>query len=274
MKHSTLFIDESGKSSLSKIVGEPFILTGVILDNEDISTVQGFFNYIKRKSNLDPATPFHSYDIFEDTSNKITDQQAKILSKTLSEFISLIPINIYILQINKSEFRKALGIRTDADFKKSPKTREMKEFPYKIMSAMLFKWFARYLQKNKAVGQIIVDSRRGMDDKLIKNLDACKDQSAGLLGVINSKLVAERLTAICFAQKTFLSGGLEITDLISYTSFFHAKRKMASMRTVNLHLTWVEIKNKLKGKKIDNIRKTRIRNFFKVGEDGIHEYLK
>jgi len=36
MRHSTLFIDESGKSSLADLKYNQFILTGVILDDEDV----------------------------------------------------------------------------------------------------------------------------------------------------------------------------------------------------------------------------------------------
>ena len=34
MKHSTLFLDESGKSSLAEKQNEPFVLTGVILEKK------------------------------------------------------------------------------------------------------------------------------------------------------------------------------------------------------------------------------------------------
>ena len=41
---ATLFIDESGRSSLAEIESEPFVLTGVILENREIQTVEGFFS--------------------------------------------------------------------------------------------------------------------------------------------------------------------------------------------------------------------------------------
>jgi hypothetical protein len=82
MNHSTLFIDESGKSSLAVKMDEPFILTGVILDDSKIATIEGFFRYIKRKLGVPIDKPFHSYDLFESEISKITTSKAK---KTCSQ---------------------------------------------------------------------------------------------------------------------------------------------------------------------------------------------
>jgi hypothetical protein len=60
---STLYIDESGKSSLIDNAEEPFILTGVLLDQEEKSPIEGFFNYIKRKYKINPNIPFHRRDL-------------------------------------------------------------------------------------------------------------------------------------------------------------------------------------------------------------------
>lgn len=222
MNHSTLFLDESGKSSLAEKTTEPFILTGVILDDEDIKTVEGFFNYIKRKCKINTSMPFHSYDIFENPQRKISTVKAKLLLQTIADFISLIPIRINVIGIEKRIFREALGVKSDSDFRGSSDRKEMKEFPYRIMSANIFVWFAHYLKTSDRRGQIIVDARRGGDYQLIKSLNLCKDPNAPIEKGV-SKLIKERCSAICFAEKNFLSGGLEITDLISYTCFFSCK---------------------------------------------------
>src|SRR5947209_3774202 len=117
---STLYIDESGKSSLVEITEEPFILTGVILDQEEKSPVEGFFNYIKRKYSINPNIPFHSYDIFENPEKRtLSDNDAASLLASLADFISLIPIKIYIAAINKKQFKSALGIASVDELKGS-----------------------------------------------------------------------------------------------------------------------------------------------------------
>lgn len=272
---STLYIDESGKSSLIDNAEEPFILTGVLLDQEEKSPIEGFFNYIKRKYKINPNIPFHSYDIFENPlSRTLTDAEAGSLLESLADFISLIPIKIHIAAVNKKQFKSALGIRSDDDFKGSKKRKEMPEFPYRICACILFKWFAMSLKKNKSIGEIIVDARRGGDYQLIKTLYASKQPNNGYMDAESAKLIADKCTAICFAEKRFLSGELELTDLISYTAFFHARRKMSSMSKIKLDIVWAEIKKKLYRRDLDRISEDRVRAFFKVEKGKVHKYLK
>ncbi len=273
MNHSTLFLDESGKSSLAEKQNEPFVLTGVILDENEITPVEGFFNYIKRKYSIETSRPFHSYDIFENPTSKLSTIKSKSLIETLSDFISIIPIKIYIISIDKSLFKLALGVKNNNDFKGSTERKEMRDYPYRIMSSFIFKWFANYLKKTENIGQIIVDSRRGGDYQLLKSLNLAKDLK-GPLPKQTAKLIRDRCTAICFAEKNFLSGGLEITDLISYTSFFHARSAMSTMHGIKLNLCWAQIKKRLPAKALDELDEAQIKRFFKVGQDGVHKYLK
>lgn len=272
---STLYIDESGKSSLVEKADEPFILTGVILDEEEKSPVEGFFNYIKRKYNINPNIPFHSYDIFENPKTRVlTDAQAASLLTSLADFISLIPIKIHIPVVNKKQFKSVLGVTSNDDFKGSKRRKEMPEFPYRVCACILFKWFAKSLKSNKSIGEIIVDARRGGDYQLIKTLYASKQLNNGYLDPVSAKLIEDKCAAICFAEKQFLSGGLELADLISYTAFFHARRQMSSMSKIKLDLVWTEIKKKSYRKNLNKVSEKRIRDFFKIKKDGVHKYLK
>src|SRR3989344_694234 len=158
MKHSTLFLDESGKSSLAEKQNEPFVLTGVILDENEIIPVEGFFNYIKRKYEIDTVKPFHSYDIFENPGSKLLRVKARSLMETLTDFIALIPIKVYIVSVDKASFKQALGVKSNDDFKGSTERKEMKDYPYRIMSSVIFKWFAAYLRNADSIVQIVVDS--------------------------------------------------------------------------------------------------------------------
>lgn len=274
MIHATLFVDESGKSSLAERTNDPFLLTGVILNDNEIKSVEGFFNYIKRKYDIDTTKPFHSYHIFEHPTYRLSDAKATSLVSTLAEFISLIPIKITILLVNKDLFRSTLGISSPADFKGSSERKELREFPYRIMAATLFHKFAQFLKKNNAIGQIIADSRKGGDYQLIKTLDLCKDYNNGPLPSEDALLIQNKCTAICFAEKFYLSGGLEITDLISYVSFFHARRKMNSMDHIKLNRLWLEIRKKLDSNNLIQIEDQDIRTFFSIKKGEVHKYLR
>lgn len=70
-----LFLDESGKYSLAS--DEPFILTGVVLPQRHKTTVEGYFNYIKRKYKIPTDRPYHIYEIFESPATKLTDSTLK-----------------------------------------------------------------------------------------------------------------------------------------------------------------------------------------------------
>ncbi len=226
MNHlATLFIDESGKSSLAKKTNEPFLLTGIIIDDSEKTIIEGFFGYIKLKYGIKQDSPFHSYDIFENTTTKLADKDLISLSSHLAEFLSLIPIRAHILLVNKDEFNKALGIKNGDDFKFSAERKEMTEFPYRIMATKL------YLEKHDQIGQVIADSRRGADYQLIKTLSVVKEGGANIDENIQ-KAIKERLNALTFAEKGYLSGGIEITDLISYTSFIRARRMMSAKYSI------------------------------------------
>ncbi len=252
-------------------------MTGVILENTDTDTVAGFFNYIKLKYGLNPLKPFHSYHIFEDDSPKNTvkiqdTKTAKQLMAHLGDFISVIPIKICIVSVDKSEFRVALGVTSIKDFSGTAERKRMREFPYEVMSAKLFTWFAQHLDDD-AVGGIFVDARRGGEKELIIALNSFRDPK-GPLDNATSKLIDEKCTALCFAEKNFLSGGIEIADFISWTAFFHARRTMNTMDHLKLSTTWKKIKSKLDGQSIMKIGKSEVRKFYKISRNGVHKYLK
>ncbi|MBU1200746.1 DUF3800 domain-containing protein [Patescibacteria group bacterium] len=270
MNLATLFIDESGKSSLVEKASEPFILTGIILDEDDKQIVEGFFGYIKLKYDIDPTTPFHSYDIFENDKTKLPNSELISLSIKLAEFISLIPAKMYVIVIDKKEFKNALGIKSDEDFKGSSKKKELKQFPYRIMATYLFGVFGKYLEKNNKIGQAIADSRRGADYELIRTLSIVKQGHAAVKKDVQDS-IKSRLNALCFAEKGFLSGGVEITDLISYISFIRARKLLTKFSDTGVDKIWPQIKSRAKFVKLNE---NQIRKFFGIKKGEVHKYLK
>jgi hypothetical protein len=267
---STLYIDESGKSSLAESTNDPFVLTGVIVDDSELSCIEGFFSYIKRKYKIDTNEPFHSYHIYEDPTSKLTDNQLKKLSEGLAEFLSLIPIEIRTIITDKAEFNKALGVKNIDEFKGCKERREMRGFPYRVMASDLFAWFASYLQHNDLNGQILADSRRGADHQLLKTLDLCKEGHVPYKLNSITTAIKERISAICFAEKNFLSGGLEITDLASYITFFHTRRLIQQNKNKGLDILWKSLRKKMK--KI-TVEKKAVKRYFDIKKGEVHKYL-
>lgn len=272
MNHkSTLYIDESGKSSLAEEENNPFIITGVVLDDIEINSVEGFFTYIKRKFNINPDLPFHSYHIYEHPTSKLSDNELLSLSRVLADFVSLIPIKVRILEIDKNEFKQALGVRSNEDFKGSSQRKEIPNFPYRVMATDLFAWFGKYLHKKNMQGQIIADSRRGADHHLLNTLNMCKNGNVPFTTNELTQYINEKVNAICFSEKNFLSGGLEITDLISYVSYFRVRRLLSQNENIGIDLIWKEISQKTNILKVD---KAAIKRFFGIKKNEVHKYLK
>jgi hypothetical protein len=271
MQKSTLFIDESGKSSLLSNEKKPFILTGVILENREIITIEEFFTYIKRKYSIDETKPFHSYHIFEKEETKLSNSQLLELSKTLAEFLSLIPIQLTVLEIDKRVFKKAIGLESKEQCKGSKKRKEVPELPYKLLASNLFKWFAEMLKVQKQIGLVIADSRRGGDHQLLKTLNICKEGNMPTIKGEISKIIKERVTAICFADKNFLSGGLEITDLISYITFFRVRGLLSRNKDRGIPLIWEQVRDR---EGLKEIKEKEIKKFFAIKKDEVYKDLK
>lgn len=268
----SLYLDESGKSSLLE-VKDPFIITGTIIHDDEIKAIEGFFTYIKRKFKIDENQPFHSYHTFEEPNTKLSDSTLQELAASLSEFISLIPIKTRILSVDKNKFRDVLGVKTDEDFKGDKTRKEMRDYPYRVMAADLFSWFAKELSTSNSIGQVVADSRRGGDHQLLKTLNFCKEGHVPYKDAKSSKDINDRITAICFAEKNFLAGGLEITDLISYVTYFKVRRLISANSHIGIDKLWESVRQ-LKDFSMVEIQEDGIRRFFSLKENEVHKYLR
>lgn len=271
MQKSTLFIDESGKSSLLSNEDEPFIITGVILDDQEIITIEGFFTYIKRKYDIDDSKPFHSYHIFENEETKLPDSQLLELSKTLAEFLSLIPIQISVLEIDKKIFKKAIGLQDENQCEGSKERKAVSKLPYQLTVIQLFEWFAQALESKERVGQVIVDSSRKYNTSILKTWNLCLEGHLPTIKGRPSEIIKDHVTALCFAEKKFLSGGLEITDLISYVTFFRVRELLTKNKDIGIPNIWEPIRDR------NVLRKTEereIKEFFGIKEGEVYKDLK
>ena len=264
---ATLLIDESGKASLAEKADEPFSIAGVVVMNNEVGTVEGFFRYIKGKYGLPLDKSFHSYDIYENPQTRLRDEELLDLSTSLAEFISFIPVEITICYTNKVNFKAALGVTSNEDFKGDSKRKEMKDYPYRVLASKLFTLFATQLDNDDCLGQVLADSRQGGDHQLLKTLHLWKGKNIKA----DKEYLKVRIVAINFAEKGFVSGGLEITDLISYISFFKIRRRLSAVNDLGIPKIWKVIRDKCK---LIEIKEEDVRKFFAIKKGGVHKYLK
>ena len=76
---------------------------------------------------------------------------------------------------------------------------------------------------------------------------------------------------MCFAEKNFLSGGLEITDLISYITFFRVRELLSKNEDIGIPLIWNEIRRK---EALRTIEDSEIKEFFEIRENEVYKDLK
>jgi phosphoribosyl-AMP cyclohydrolase len=236
MKRNTLYVDESGIANLLDNTYNHFLLTGVIVSGDEVDNLDGYFNIIKRKYSLKTEVPFHSFDLFENKSSDfyLTEAKAFEFNKSIAEFIKLMPIQVKVIHSKKLEFRQLEGLKLESDFKGSKENKRKKEFLYMISATKLFYWFASYLEQTNSQGTIIVDSRKGMDQYLLAAYNNSKEQQQRKTAQEKTlaSIATRRINSITFSEKTTLTGGLEIVDLISY-SFFQSIDKIKRIKSYN-----------------------------------------
>lgn len=258
MKRYIMYLDESGVGSLNDYQDKAFILSALIIqENEDIQ-FSSYFNYTKKKYKISDNRPFHSYELFEDKKSKhyLTTKKAKSFIKSLSEFINISPFKVIVTAIDKEELRRFLGIPKKFKFKPKEDNFAFRDLPYEVLGRYLFFWFANFLKKkgNDSIGHIVAESRESGDQALLRTfLDSQQENKFKK----DARLFRSFVCSIGFEKKLGLSGGLEMIDLISYFSNQFLRRELIkSFGKKGGRLLWKNLKQKLEKQKIQRIRKS------------------
>jgi hypothetical protein len=243
----TLFIDESGKPDLDDLSYKHFLLSGVVIPKVELANIEGYLTFIKRKYQL-PDKPLHAYDIFENPHSKthLSASKCKEFVNSMCEFISLVPIDVLLCTTNKNRFIKKHGIKAP-DLRGSREKKAKRYLLYSLATIALLSKFVKILDKKGSNGEIYVDSRKYLDEQVLKAfLDIKEPTWKGNLKNPTAK-AAEKLTTITFANKSALSGGLELVDFISYTMFAKINRRLTEFKFVNLSKAAKVVDKKLSG---------------------------
>lgn len=255
-----LFLDESGKPDLDDHTYRHFLLTGVLIPESEQEIVSGYFSYIKRKYSLPLNKPFHTYELLENPKTKLGNEDVKNFVMSMSEFLKTCPIQVFFIHTDKYKFQKKF--KKELEITKNTIRNNNKGTIYFLSSYKQFQLFTNYLKKRNATGNIYADSRYNQDrdilDAYLKIRDRqLKGGKINLYGERSQKL----LTSLTFANKFSLTGGLELTDFISFTTFAKIQRKLTQFNDLKLYKSWEAINSKLVGGKMYYINPALIRQF-------------
>lgn len=241
----TNFIDESGIADLTDRKYKNFILTSAVVDNAELETVYGYFSLIKRKYGLPEEIPFHSYDLLENPTSKLSTKQAKLFIKSMCEFIELVPMTISAFHVKKESFINDFNI-TNEDLRGSKNNKEKRGLLYYLAAIGQMRLFIEDLNDSDSLGYIHADSRTYQDRDLLEAFLHIKQRK--IKGNVDNTYYDEakkRLVSITFADKSALSSGIQLADFASFIIFMHLERKMSSFNEIGLNNVWRNLKDKI-----------------------------
>ena len=256
MKRYSLYLDESGIADLTNTSYKNFLLTGLVMKHDEDRELSGYFNFLKRRHHLDQEKSFHAYDLFENkySSKYLSEDKAKRLCLSLSEFIKIIPIKIKVVSVDKNLLKSFLRIKTSDDLKGSEEKRRDKEIPYEILSAELFLWFSNFVKKERGRGGIIAESRKNADYTLLRTYLKCHEPNSFRQKSLKKSCenMGRHISSIRFESKIGVWPGLELADIISYISFLKLNKRIrkSQFRKRGLIDVWHQIEKKMEDKKI------------------------
>lgn len=153
-----MYIDESGDTiPLTNFGKKFFVLTGCIIDENDLLSIEGSFRQIKtdfyQNPDIEIKSNFLRYanpDLSENSPLKLKSR-AKYdeLEKRVSDLLKQIPTILYSIVIHKKDFWDMYPAQN----------------PYDTAYMFLLERFQMYLQQEKAHGICIIDPREGQIEK-------------------------------------------------------------------------------------------------------------
>lgn len=231
-----MFIDESGESSLNH-VAKYFVLGTVVIRKDDSSIIEGYLRLLKRKFLNDDLKNIHATDLFErpySCYRKLFRPQNRINAfvNQLSNILLNVPYKVGLYFVDKDKLRKRLGYIPKIGRKPIGFNIDL---PYELCTLESIKDFTKLLIANRALGEIIIESRLNKDSAFVGYFDiARRRQSKG--GVINplSEETKDRINSLVIANKRTVNGGLEIADLCSYAAYRYLLGDPGRVLKINL----------------------------------------
>lgn len=254
MRHLLMYMDESGIAGLAH-PSQYFVLSGIIVEDNADSDLSAYLRYLKRRHSIEVDVSLHAYDLFENKNHPLylkDKPKCKDFTDSVAEFFENAPFRVLTYYIDKRDLMKKLGAPNGYSFEGSPTHKADKELAYEIIARKLIFEFSRILKKEKAIGSIVAESRRGADRVLLKtylesqNPQAFKNAGKDNLAK-NATTARDKIHSICFANKKSLKGALELVDIISYCAYNEQIGKFPKQRNDSrgIKVMWNRIKARM-----------------------------
>jgi hypothetical protein len=254
----SIYIDESGYSDILSPRYRFFIMTGVVINDEDVLFAKKLLDHWKLKHSLSQEPGFHAYDLFESNENNANQLRTnRIFSKAIDQLIDIlkmIDFKAYCSIIDLKMLRESFHVQeppSKSNFNsKFDYKRERKKYtesfslqhgnikrhlPLKVSLSYLLECHKKELdvknESNESNGSYInFESLSTNDAKIIEIFHRLQST-----GVDEYAQYGREIQGIQFHTKSSLSSGIEIADLISYsvTQSLRGKYKLAvELKTV------------------------------------------
>ncbi|PIY79689.1 MAG: hypothetical protein COY81_01230 [Candidatus Pacebacteria bacterium CG_4_10_14_0_8_um_filter_43_12] len=110
----SIYIDESGYPDILSYQYRFFIMTGVVINDEEVSFAHKLLDNWKKKHSLSLDCGFHAYDLFETNANNANQLRTnRIFSKATTQLIDIIKMvdfQSYCAVVDLKKLRKSFSI--------------------------------------------------------------------------------------------------------------------------------------------------------------------
>ena len=229
-KKYVLFIDESGKSKLGD-VGDKFLLSSVIIEKNLHEALSGFMISLKRKNNIPTDVNIHAYDLFEKEDVSDVNLKNSEINYFFEHFIHLVrgtEMRCILYETDKRPFVERINKRakktnsTEKAIFRYLKSKGNHDILYEILTAKIILDFGKFLHKEDAIGEVVVESRRQDDGAVLGGFMLATERTKYIKNK-NYKYYSEsafnRITTLSFQNKKGLSFGLELSDLFAWAKW-------------------------------------------------------
>ncbi len=217
----TLFIDESGVGNLNH-PGRYFVLSCILIKNEDIPTIEGSLGLSKQEYLKDKKKNIHTTDLFERTYLKYRRlikprSRSNAFFQHLTEEIKILPFKTALYLIDKNSLRAKLSYRP---YRGKHSSSINPDLPYELAGRNAILDFVYFLKKKHSFGEIIIESRQFSDQLFVSYFDDIRKMTfPGKVKNPYFKDTRERINSLTISNKDYLHAGLEIADIGAYTAY-------------------------------------------------------
>lgn len=186
---------------------------------------------LKRKNNIPTDVNIHAYDLFEKEEVLHVNLKNSEINYFFEHFIHLVrgtEMSCILYEVDKRPFVEKINKKaqktnsTEKAIFRYLKTKGNHDILYEILTAKIILEFGKFLDKEDAIGEIIVESRRQDDGAVLGGFMLATESSKYIKNKhyrCYSESAFKRITTLSFQNKKGLSFGLELSDLFAWAKW-------------------------------------------------------